>query len=281
MLLADTCGAVVAAQSYSRFHFYRRNMCVPFNQHFAVFFTHSAIRLTQNATTFLHPVRARIPLCGHSVRWCYNHSVYTFCDRMVSELVQMVGEYVPQIQGMSFVPPFSFGRGMYRDDGGPNRLFFTYLFCDKALAIRFLTDVKLIGSEVLCEICGRFMRFCAEPIVSEGFRWRCNTRSAGMTCRRSMSIRDGSWFQQSNLTLLEILLLTQHIVCREQAQQIQSEYRFGSHTLANWGMFCREVMLVFLERSSVKIGGPNKTVEIDDSKFGRRKYHRGRPVKGQ
>jgi hypothetical protein len=46
-------------------------------------------------------------------------------------------------------------------------------------------------------------------------------------------------------------------------------------------MFCSEVMLVYMERSSVKIGGPNKTVEIDESKFGRRKYHRVHPVKGQ
>jgi hypothetical protein len=46
-------------------------------------------------------------------------------------------------------------------------------------------------------------------------------------------------------------------------------------------MFCREAMLVFLERNSVKIGGPNKTVEIEESKFGPRKYHRGHPVKGQ
>jgi transposase-like protein len=46
-------------------------------------------------------------------------------------------------------------------------------------------------------------------------------------------------------------------------------------------MFCRETMLVFLEGCSVKIGGPKKTVEIDESKFGRRKYHRGHPVKGQ
>jgi hypothetical protein len=38
---------------------------------------------------------------------------------------------------------------------------------------------------------------------------------------------------------------------------------------------------VYLEGCSEKIDGPNKTVEIDASKFGRRKYHRGHPVKGQ
>ena len=62
--------------------------------------------------------------------------------------LKVVGEYVKQLQGMSFVPPFSFERGLYRDNGSPNRLFFTYLFCDKAHAIRFLQDVKLIRSQV-------------------------------------------------------------------------------------------------------------------------------------
>ena len=40
-------------------------------------------------------------------------------------------------------------------------------------------------------------------------------------------------------------------------------------------------MLVYMEGCSEKIGGSNKTVEIDESKFGRRKYHRDHPVKGQ
>jgi hypothetical protein len=46
-------------------------------------------------------------------------------------------------------------------------------------------------------------------------------------------------------------------------------------------MFCRETMLVFMERCSEKIGGPNKTVEIDNSKFSQHKYHRRHPVKDQ
>jgi hypothetical protein len=71
---------------------------------------------------------------------------------MVSEVLKVVGEYVQQLQGMSFVPPFSFERGLYRDDGGTNKLFFTYLFCDNALAIRFLQNVKLIRSQVLARL---------------------------------------------------------------------------------------------------------------------------------
>ena len=85
----------------------------------------------------------------------------------------------------------------------------------------------------------------------------------------------------SHLTFLEILLLTYDIVRREPAHQIRQEHRFSTHTVADWGMFCRETMLVFMEGYSEKIGGPNKTVEIYESKFGRRKYHRGHPVKGQ
>ena len=46
-------------------------------------------------------------------------------------------------------------------------------------------------------------------------------------------------------------------------------------------MFCREVLLVYLEGSSEKLGGFNRTIEIDESKFGERKYHRGQPVNGQ
>jgi hypothetical protein len=77
------------------------------------------------------------------------------------------------------------------------------------------------------------------------------------------------------------LYLTYDILRREPADHIHHEHHFSDHTIADWGMFCREAMLVYLEGSSEKISGPNKTVDIDESKFGRRKYDREHPVKGQ
>jgi len=145
----------------------------------------------------------------------------------------------------------------------------------------FWKAIGLLRRTMPCNTCGRDVTYCADFSVPEGFRWRCHTRVGGVRRRQSASITFGSWFQQSKLTLQEIMLLTYDIVRREKVSWIQSEYCLSAHTVADWGMFCRETMLVFLEGCSVKIDGPNKTVETDVSMFGRCKYHRGHPVKGQ
>ena len=49
----------------------------------------------------------------------------------------------------------------------------------------------------------------------------------------------------------------------------------------DWGMFCRETCEVLLYQESEPIGGAGKRVQIDESKFGKRKYHRGHKVEGQ
>jgi hypothetical protein len=48
----------------------------------------------------------------------------------------------------------------------------------------------------------------------------------------------------------------------------------------DWCNFCREVCSeIFIEDSEI-IGGPGRGVEIDESKFGKRKYPRGKRVDG-
>jgi len=179
------------------------------------------------------------------------------------------------------VPKRSYGHSALGINGGVNRGFLTFLFSDKDLNTQFLKGVGLIRSKVPCNTCGRDMTCCADPTTTDCFRWRCRRKFAEAKCSQSKAIRHDSWFQQSKITFQEVLYLTHDIVCREPAHLNQQEYGFSSKTTADCGMSCRETMLQYMEGCSEKIGGPNKTVEIDESMFGRRKYNGGHLVKGQ
>lgn len=57
----------------------------------------------------------------------------------------------------------------------------------------------------------------------------------------------------------------------------------STRTIADWYSYCREVIVDhFLENQEIgaKIGGPGRVVQIDESKFGRRKFNKGRRVDG-
>ena len=70
--------------------------------------------------------------------------------------------------------------------------------------------------------------------------------------------------------------------CQDLDQwQIKKQLGIGSHAAVDWDMFCREVCEVTLFEKREKIGGPGKLVQIDKSKIGKRKYHRGHVVEGQ
>ena len=57
-------------------------------------------------------------------------------------------QYKEHLRGM----PFSYGRPMLREDDALNRMFLTFLFSDQAIAITFLTDVRLLRCWVQCNI---------------------------------------------------------------------------------------------------------------------------------
>ncbi|XP_028416130.1 uncharacterized protein LOC114543892 [Dendronephthya gigantea] len=83
------------------------------------------------------------------------------------------------------------------------------------------------------------------------------------------------------MTLDEVLKFTYWWCCDMKQNEIHHELNIASNTAVDWDSFCRETCEVTLIEREEQIGGPGKTVQIDESKFGKRKCHRGHRVEGQ
>jgi transposase-like protein len=51
--------------------------------------------------------------------------------------------------------------------------------------------------------------------------------------------------------------------------------------MVSWSKKFRDILMQAMIEQGKVLGGPGKTVEIDESKFGKRKYHRGKALDGQ
>ena len=157
-----------------------------------------------------------------------------------------------------------------------------YRICeDKEKMFNWLKDKKLLGDyqNATCEKCyfGKLRLQTDKSFSQDGIYWRCNNSS----CRKKISIRKNSWFEKSHMSLESILKLTYYWVYKYPEELLMHELKIGSdHTAVDWYNFAREVCVEVLERNSEQIGGPGEIVEIDESKFGKRKYHRGKRVDG-
>ena len=200
---------------------------------------------------------------------------------MADQISEIIAIYQRRLMDRQFSPAMSYGRLSFGREGVVTKLFLTFLFCDKEMSLQFLKDVGLIRTKMTCSSCGSNMTWSSDGHRKDGYRWRCRKRTSSFMCSVSASIRHGSWFRQCNLTLMEVMFLTYDIVRRVPAHSIHLEHQFGSGTIADWGLYCREAMLVYVKGCSRRIGGPNKTVEIDESRFGRRKDSMGRPLSEQ
>lgn len=101
------------------------------------------------------------------------------------------------------------------------------------------------------------------------------------TLRQYRLMEERNFFSQSHLSIRDILKFVNCWVNNTTLKFIRLQLRMSEHTAVDWSSFCREVLLTHYLTRHDKLGGQGVVVEIDESKFGKRKHHRGRRVDGQ
>ena len=152
-----------------------------------------------------------------------------------------------------------------------------------AKTIEFSQNHGLILKECKCSSCGENSRLDLNKKA-----WRCDrsfakSKKKRKRCSFKVSIFHDSWFDHSHVdaeTNLRFcyLYLSDYFSYDLARTEIRG---ITNTTICDWASFIREVIVNWVVRRQKKIGGEGKIVEIDESKFGKRKYNVGKLVIGK
>jgi hypothetical protein len=124
----------------------------------------------------------------------------------------------------------------------------------------------------------------------EGDSWRCQRDGAKISkklnkkrrkvCRKKMSIYSGSFFANNKLPANEVLFIAYFWLLGLTHKQIMQATGHGEHAITDYLALFRDVIQDDVRSEDQRIGGTEIEVEIDESKFGKRKYNKGHHVEG-
>ena len=152
--------------------------------------------------------------------------------------------------------------------------FIDLLNLNKEYCIKFLMHFGLIANNVKC--CGQLMTLIKQERTIDGFCFRCKY------CRKYCSVRNGSFFERSHLTISQILKLLFYYSNDVYNQDfIIKVMKVTSKTVVDWKNFIRDIYTNHFLINSQKVGGPIMIVQIDESLICKRKYNVGRILANQ
>ncbi|KCZ80742.1 hypothetical protein H312_01841, partial [Anncaliia algerae PRA339] len=158
----------------------------------------------------------------------------------------------------------------FLDDIGYDDL--VILLKNESSAIEFAQIVGLIPRERLCT-CGASMYMRSRTSgKNKGFYFRCSERS----CRKEVSIKKDTFFENSHLEISVILkIIYKFVVDEGNFENNKKNLKVKQDkTLVDWLEKCRNVCLDYFILNPTLIGGDGIIVEIDECHLVKRKYHR-------
>ena len=131
-------------------------------------------------------------------------------------------------------------------------------------------------TSIKCPQCASEMKEVMDA-CTDGRCWRCRRQFQGMRHSQKLSVRHGSIFAQSHLSIREILYLLYEWSVSTSIQQSAYQLNLSERTIVSWYKTFRELAGKMINKwQPVLLGQSGDIVEIDECQIGRRKHHRGR-----
>lgn len=140
---------------------------------------------------------------------------------------------------------------------------------DEKECIKFLFEKNILYKPTKCKVCD-------SKLFRDNKRFICVNKK----CRKSVSIFKDSFFAKGHVKCNQTLIIGYAWLCKCSYSSIKIMSQHSSNTVSDYMKFYREMIVDTLKEHEQKIGGEGIVVEVDESKFGRRKYHRGRVIDG-
>ena len=136
--------------------------------------------------------------------------------------------------------------------------------------------------------CSKQMQLKVTNDSKDKFHWCCHSTHTVHKHDASykvkdikLTIRHQSWLVDSKLALETVLEFVYLWSQGFTHSEVMHELKLSKKTVMEWFMFFRKSCIYSVMEQSKQIGGNGVEVEIDKSKFRKRKYHRSHKVEGQ
>jgi hypothetical protein len=143
------------------------------------------------------------------------------------------------------------------------------ILIDESECLRFLMGRGIFYEVNECQDCG-------SEVTLNGNIYQCKRKK----CRKKKSLLKGTVFANSKLPCNKILQIAYLFLAECKHKSIATTTDFSKPTITKFLVCFRQMVSCALDTDDMVIGGQGVVVEVDESKFGKRKYHRGHHVKG-